>query len=73
MIPSHAADAAKEPRNAGSRAVAISWLQSLKSEASAIPSTVRFNHRCVVWESDCFINLKKQVSEENASKFDLEG
>jgi uncharacterized protein len=44
MMLSHAAATPREPRKKRSTAVAISWLQSLKTEARASPSTVRFSH-----------------------------
>jgi hypothetical protein len=56
-MPSHAVATPKEPRKAGSTAVAISWLQSLKREASAIPSTVRFSHDRTEEEGDRFMAL----------------
>lgn len=43
MTPSHAAPTPIVARNAGRTVAVISCDQSLKSEASPIPSTVRFN------------------------------
>jgi hypothetical protein len=44
MMPSHAAATPSVARNAGIAAVAISCDQSLKSEASPTPRTVRLSH-----------------------------
>src|SRR5712675_302993 len=44
IAPSHAGPAPIAAKNAGSTAVAVSWLQSEKSEVRPTPSTVRFSH-----------------------------
>src|SRR6267143_2688256 len=46
MAPSHAGPAPMVARNAGSTAVAISWLQSLKRLVSPTPRTVRLSQDC---------------------------
>ena len=45
MNPSHAAATPMVARNVGSKVVAVSCDQSLSSEVSPTPTTVRFNHR----------------------------
>src|SRR5438309_7403386 len=53
MIPSQAAATPMVARNAGRRVVAISCDQSLNSDASPTPTTVRFSHgRRRFWRSD---------------------
>src|SRR2546430_14428004 len=46
MAPSHIGPAPMAARNAGSTAVAVSWLQSLKRLVRPTPSTVRFSQDC---------------------------
>src|SRR6266850_2105369 len=46
MAPSHTGPAPMVARNAGSTAVAISWLQSLKRLVRPTPRTVRFSQDC---------------------------
>src|SRR5437016_9627413 len=46
MAPSHAGPAPMAARNAGSTAVAVSWLQSLKRLVRPTPRTVRLSQEC---------------------------
>ncbi len=62
MIPSAAAPAPIDARNAGSTAVIISWLKSLKSDARPRPNRLRVIQRVFMTYLVCYPVMVTMVS-----------